>query len=102
MYFIGVVSTLIIYPPLADAYGRKWVFIIAMSISVIGQLGLLITNNIYEAYVYMILFGSAFSASNVVGLNYLMEFNEQKNYGAIVWIFLLSYGLGVLFITVWY
>jgi MFS family permease len=102
MFFIGVVSTLLIYPPLADAYGRKWVFIIAMAISAVGQLGLLLTNNIYEAYVYMILVGTAFSAKNVVGLNYNMEFSRQKNYSAIVWIFLLSYSFVVWGMTVWY
>ena len=73
-FFIGVVSTLLVYPPLADKYGRKWIFIISMIISAIGQLGLLITSNLYEAYIYMLLIGTAFSGKNIVGLNYMLEF----------------------------
>ena len=36
MFFIGVIATMIIIPPLADKYGRKMIFLISLIVSAIG------------------------------------------------------------------
>lgn len=36
MYFIGLIVFIIFVPPLADRFGRKWVFIVTLIISVIA------------------------------------------------------------------
>jgi len=51
-FFIGAVATLLIIPPLGDAFGRRYVFLVVLVISIIAQWGLLVTTNIYEAYFY--------------------------------------------------
>ena len=60
MYFIGVISTLLFVPAIADKCGRKWVFTVTILLSAIAQLALVVTGNIYEAYVYLfsMLFGN--------------------------------------------
>lgn len=75
MYFIGVISTLLFVPAIADKCGRKWVFTVTILLSAIAQLALVVTGNIYEAYVYLFLIGSTFAGRIVVGLNYTLEFN---------------------------
>lgn len=86
MFFIGIISTLIIIPPLADRYGRKLIFTISNIVSIIGQLGLILSNNIYEAYFFAFLIGATFSGKVVVGLNYLLEFNRPKWIETIIYL----------------
>ena len=52
MFFVGVIVGTLFIPALADAFGRKLVVIITVVVALIGQLGLIVTNNLYEAYVY--------------------------------------------------
>ena len=47
MYFIGVIVGMSFVPPLSDAYGRKVIFIVTLIISVIAQLALILTNDLY-------------------------------------------------------
>ena len=93
---------MLIVPPLADAFGRKWVVTITYGVGVISLFGLLITHNIYEAYFYMFLLGSTFAGKFVVGYNYLLEFNQRKNYDVILYIALVSVPIAVILMTVWY
>ena len=51
-FFIGVVATMLVIPPLSDAYGRRVIFLIVLLISIIAQFGLLVTKSIYEAYIF--------------------------------------------------
>ena len=46
MFFIGVVLSTIIAPPLADAYGRKLVVFFSYIIMIAGLIGLMIKNSI--------------------------------------------------------
>ena len=69
MYFIGVLVGMAIAPPLADAFGRKTIFIVTLIISVFAQLALILTNNLYEAYVYEFFIGSTFAGRVIVGVS---------------------------------
>jgi len=51
-FFIGVVATMLVIPPLSDAYGRRVIFLLVLLISIIAQFGLLVTKSIYEAYIF--------------------------------------------------
>jgi len=68
---------MLVLPPLADAYGWKWIVTITYAVGVISLFGLFITHNIYEAYFYMFLLGATFAGKFVVGYNYLLEFNKR-------------------------
>jgi MFS family permease len=74
MYFIGVITTLTFVPIVGDKCGRRWVFIITIIVSACAQLGLIVTRNLYELYVYEFLIGATFAGRVIVGLNYVLEF----------------------------
>ena len=99
---MGVVSTLLVYPPLSDKYGRKIPYLVAQITSAIGQLGLLLTNNIYEAYFYLFLIGTSFSGKMIVGFTYMLEFSVEKYAEIIIFLGLLSESLIVIAMTAWY
>ena len=73
MYFVGVVPSTVIAPPLADAFGRKYVFAGSNLIQIVGLVGLLITKQLYVAYVFMALVGFSFGGMIIVGINYVVE-----------------------------
>ena len=102
MYFLGVLSTMLVVPPLADIYGRKWVVTITYFVGVISLFGLFMTHNIYEAYFYFFLLGTTFAGKFVVGYNYLLEFNKKIFYDIILYIALVSVPTAVILMTVWY
>jgi len=102
MFFIGIIATLLILPPLADKYGRKWIFIISNFVQIIGQLGLILSDNIYEAYFFAFLIGCTFSGKVVVGLNYMLEFNRPKWTETIVYFQLVAESITTILMTIWY
>lgn len=102
MFFIGIIATLLIIPPLADKFGRKLIFTISNIVSIIGQLGLILSNNIYEAYFFAFLIGATFSGKVVVGLNYMLEFNRPKWTETIIYLQLVAESVSTILMTVWY
>jgi MFS family permease len=102
MAFIGILSTLLIAPPLADKYGRKIVFLVANIISAIGQFGLIVSNNIYELYFFAFLVGASFAGKIVVGLNYMLEYNIPKWHETIIYLLMVAESTFMILITVWF
>ena len=102
VFFVGVIVSMLIVPPLADWYGRKIIVLISFFISCAGQTGLLFTNNLYEAYVYQFLIGASFAGRIIVGLSYVLEFNLKKYADPIITALLFSESTGVILITLWY
>ena len=102
MFFAGVITGTLFIPALADAFGRKLIVIIAFILALIGQLGLILTNNLYEAYVYQFLIGSSFAGRIIVALNYALEFNIKRWHEIIITWLLISEACGTIVITIWY
>lgn len=72
-FFIGAITGLIILPKLADSIGRKVPFILTLLISMIAQIGLIVTDNFDDASMFMVVLGFTFPGKYVVGINYLLE-----------------------------
>lgn len=72
-FFIGAITGLIILPKLADSIGRKVPFILTLLISIIAQIGLIVTDNFDDASMFMVVLGFTFPGKYVVGINYLLE-----------------------------
>ena len=102
IFFAGIVTGVLFVPALSDWYGRSWVFIASLGVSLFGQVGLLWTTNLYEAYVYQYMIGLSFAGRIIVGLNYHLEYNLKDYSEIIVTILLLSEATGTLLITIWY
>ena len=72
-FFIGAITGLIILPKLADSIGRKVPFILTLLISMVAQIGLIVTDNFDDASMFMVALGFTFPGKYVVGINYLLE-----------------------------
>ena len=102
MYFFGVIVTLTFVPIVADKCGRKWVFVTTCIISACAQLGLMISNNLYELYIYEFFIGATFAGRVIVGLSYVLEFTERKYHEDIIFYLLISECIGTIMMTFWY
>jgi MFS family permease len=102
MYFIGVVVGMTFVGYLADLYGRKVPYISALVIQCLATLGLMVTNNLYEAYFYEFLLGLTFAGRCVVGLTYILEFNLPRYYDTIVFLLLVSENGNTILMTAWF
>lgn len=96
-FFIGVLLTIIIVPKLADVYGRRPLFLITMYVSIFAQIGIMIVEDLYWAYFFMILNGSTFAGKNVVGTNYLLEFQLKINRERVMSIKLAFSSIALIF-----
>lgn len=103
MFFIGVISTLLIIPPISDkCSGRKPVFIGGILVYIIAYIGIIFSHNLYEFYVFQFLNGASFASKVVVGLTYIAEFIPTEKLGGIIYTFLLVEPFSIIFLTFWY
>ena len=76
-FFIGAITGMILFPKLADSFGRKVPFILTILISLVAQIGLIVTDNFDDARIYMMILGLSFPGKYVVGINYLLELTKD-------------------------
>jgi MFS family permease len=74
IFFLGYVSSLLWLPRLADIYGRKGIFFMAMVFSTFSWVVFLFDIDIKVCYFNLFLIGFINSARINVGFVYLMEF----------------------------
>ena len=61
-FFLGVISTILIIPPLSDkVLGRKTILRVGFIVFTCALFGLLVSNNIYELYVFIFIIGTTFA-----------------------------------------
>lgn len=103
IYFCGLVSTVFFYPLLSDScLGRPAVIIPALLIQLIGMIGLLITTELNDAYIYFFLIGTAFPARVILALTYLIEFNKVRFHTLITRYFLYAEPFIMIGVTFYY
>lgn len=71
---MGIVLAMLAVPALSDIFGRKNVFCWTMVLQIIGQYGLIVSENLTQATVYMIISGATWPGKRITGLNYMLEF----------------------------
>jgi MFS family permease len=102
IYFAGLCFAILILPPMADKFGRRWPVFIGNAALIICMIGLIFTHNIYEAYVYFFLDGISFAGKVIVCMTYVIEYTPfaYHEYGP----FLLNGALGpfTIAVTFWY
>ena len=102
MFFIGVIISCLVIPPLADAYGRKVPFLASIGITVLVYLALIFTTNLYVAYVMIFILGLSFAGRMVVGVNYALEFFLTKAQNPALLTFMLGLNIHKLIINCWF
>jgi MFS family permease len=74
-FFGGWASTILFIPRWADMYGRKWVFITSLVVSMLMMVMLIyVSDNINETIIYMFIAGMATSGRTTTGVIYCQEF----------------------------
>ena len=91
-----------ILPQLADSYGRKIVFNMAVFVSIGDQVGLILSMYLNKSSVFMFFLGICFPGKSVVGLNYLLEFIPEKKQTKYVSMGMISECLLLLCISIGY
>lgn len=77
-FFLGYISSCLVFPPLADKYGRKK-FIIAVQIEQgLCFLALILIRNTYVYYIAIFIIGSSVPLKNMIAYTHLMEFLPGK------------------------
>ena len=52
MYFIGLITTVLIIPWISDKYGRKWPTVGSYVVFIIAAFGILLSSDIIALYVF--------------------------------------------------
>jgi len=79
IYFVGIMTTIILTPWLADMYGRKWNVVINYYVFMVAVVGVMLSNTIEELYVFIFICGATFAGRVIVSMNFLLEFITAKN-----------------------
>ena len=77
-FFIGYTLSSIIFPRLADIYGRKIIFVTIFPLHLIGTALILLIPSSYIIYIGLFLIGLGATIRTVVGYVYCLEFFESK------------------------
>lgn len=80
-------------PYLADAYGRKLVFCISVAVQSAMLLAMMLSDNLYELYVWEFLMGCTFVGRVIIGLSYLVEYQPIRYQEDIVFLFLFIFNM---------
>lgn len=103
MYFIGIVSTILIWPWISDKwFGRRSIFLITGLIFICGFIGLIAATDILWAFVFMFLCGACFGGRIIVGLNYVIELVPAMFSQRTVFFFCISEPILLIMMTFWY
>ena len=82
LFFIGVVISSLIFPPLADQVGRRPIALIGITMQAVASIGLLFSTSLIFTYSMIFVMGMAMAPRFFVGYVFSMEFLPQ-NYTAM-------------------
>jgi MFS family permease len=74
LFFLGYLCSCLVFPPMADIYGRKIFVIIVCIEQCICFLALLFIPNTYVFYIAIFIFGSSVPLKGMIAYTHLMEF----------------------------
>lgn len=99
MYYIGVISTVLVIPMWSDRIGRKWITIISYFIFMIAILGILMAHDLIWLYILVFITGVTFPGRAIVGLSWLIEYMKVTRKQRVLFIKLLSYPILIIIYT---
>lgn len=99
MYYIGMLCFIIVVPMIADRYGRKWVFQINFLIFILSTIGILLSSDLEWLYIYLFISGATIGGRSVVGINYMLEFQQAKKKNLAIFLRLMAYSTFIIIFT---
>ena len=77
MYYIGVISTVLVIPWWSDKIGRRWITLGSYFVFMLAILGILLAHELIWLYIFVFITGMTFAGRAIVGMSWLIEY--QKN-----------------------
>lgn len=74
MYFIGVISTILLIPWLSDKYGRRWIALTCYIVLITATIFLMLSTDLIMLYVLQFIIGATFGGRIITGVAWLVEF----------------------------
>ena len=102
LFFIGVVLSSLIFPPLADKVGRRPIALIGVLMQALASVGLLFSTSLYFTYAMIFIMGMAMAPRFFVGYVFAMEFLPQKSTSMATSITLGVDGLVLMWSSLWF
>jgi OCT family organic cation transporter-like MFS transporter 4/5 len=103
IYFAGVVVTILFIPIMSDrCFGRRNIFLILFAIFILAFIGLIVSKNLIETYVFLFIMGACFAGRIVVGITYLLELLNPIYAKKFLLIFFFSEPVLLILLTMWY
>lgn len=99
VYYIGMLAFIVIVPMIADRYGRKWVFQINFFIFIGSTIGILLANDIVWLYILLFISGGTIGGRSVVGINYMLEFQQASKKNLAIFLRLMAYSFLIIVYT---
>ena len=72
-FFIGILFAISWVPTYSDKHGRRNIIVLSLCVQLFSQIGLMVSNSLYFAYLCMFLLGSTFPGKNIVFYGYAMD-----------------------------
>lgn len=102
LFFIGVVTSSLFFPPFADQIGRRPIALIGVTIQAVSSLLMLFSKSLYFSYALVFFMGIAMAPRFFVGYVWAMEFLPQKNTGTATAITLGVDGLVLMWSSLYF
>ena len=99
MYYIGVISTVLIIPWWSDQIGRQWITLVSYYIFMGSILGILLAHDLIWLYFFVFISGSTFPGRAIVGMSWLLEYQKNSSRQFVLFFKLLSYPVLIIIFT---
>lgn len=99
IYYVGMLAFIVVVPMIADRYGRRWVFQINFIIFIASTIGILFATDLVWLYVMLFISGGTIGGRSVVGINYMLEFQQAKKKDLAIFLRLMAYSFFIIVYT---
>lgn len=101
-FWIGYVSTMLWLPRVADVYGRKKLFAVGLSISLLLYTALILSKNFYLTMVIIFFFGVTNTIRTITGFVYFTEMMPKSKITVATTVLWIIDGCIYLFVVIYF
>lgn len=102
-FFLGWACTILIIPRLSDKYGRKWIYLLSIILTMVMMLLMIyVSRSLNETIVYLFIAGGAASGRTTIGFVYCSEFFAPRWRVWFTTSFLVTTALTSFIICLWF
>ena len=99
MYYIGVISTVLVVPWWSDQIGRRWITLVSYFVFMVAVIGILLAHDLIWLYVFVFITGMTFAGRAIVAMSWLIEYQKNSKKQLVLFVKLLSYPMQIIIFT---